>query len=105
LEAGIAILAVNLVRRSTREETMPEELIGVVTHYFAKPEVGVVKLSGELKAGAVVRFRGHTTDFEQTAGSLQVEHDTVESAAAGTEVAIKVKERVRKHDEVYRVTP
>ena len=83
---------------------MEEQLIGTVTHYFDKPHVGVVKLVADLKVGDVLHFLGHTTDFQQTATSLQVEHGPVESAEAGSEIAIQVEERVRAHDQVYRVT-
>jgi len=83
---------------------MQEQLIGTVTHYFDKPHVGVVQLVADVSVGDALHFRGHTTDFEQTAGSLQVEHGPVESAAAGSEIAIHVDERVRAHDEVYLVT-
>jgi translation elongation factor EF-1alpha len=86
------------------EVIMAEELIGTVTHYFAKPEVGVVKLNADLKVGDTIRFRGHTTDFEQEVTSMQVEHQPVETAEAGMEVAVKVVERVRRGDEVFRVT-
>ncbi|KPK78485.1 MAG: translation elongation factor-like protein [Gemmatimonas sp. SM23_52] len=84
---------------------MAEELVGTITHYFPKPEVGVVKLTGDLKVGDVLLFRGHTTEFQQEITSMQVEHANIESAAAGDEVAIKVDQRVRTGDEVYRVTP
>lgn len=84
---------------------MSEELIGTVTHFFPKPSVGVVKLTGELKVGDRVRFHGHTTEFEQEVASMEVEHGKVDSAAAGDEVAIKVDDRVRRHDQVFRVTP
>lgn len=83
---------------------MAEEHVGSITHYFAKPEVGVVKLSAGIKIGDVLHFRGHTTDFQQEITSMQVDHAAVESAAAGTEVAIKLKERGRSGDEVYLVT-
>ena len=83
---------------------MAEELVGSITHYFAKPEVGVVKLGAEIKIGDILHFRGHTTDFQQKITSMQVDHGAVESATAGTEVAIKLKERVRSGDEVYVVT-
>ena len=83
---------------------MAEELIGTITHYFAKPEVGVVKLSGAIALGDVLHFRGHTTDFQQKLSSMQVDHASVETAAAGSEVALKVDGRVRRGDEVFRVT-
>lgn len=84
---------------------MAEELVGTITHYFARPGVGVVKLMADIKLGDVLHFHGHTTDFEQEITSMEVEHEGVESAAAGTEVAIKVNERVRHGDQVFRVTP
>ncbi len=84
---------------------MTEERVGTITHYFAKPEVGVVKLTAEIKIGDTLHFQGHTTDFQQEISQMQVEHVDVETAAAGTEVAIQLKGRVRPHDEVYRVTP
>ncbi|UCC47810.1 MAG: translation elongation factor-like protein [Gemmatimonadota bacterium] len=84
---------------------MAEELVGTITHYFPKPEVGVVKLTADLKVGDVLHFRGHTTEFQQEITSMQVEHENIETAAAGDEVAIKVDQRVRAGDEVYRVTP
>ena len=83
---------------------MAEELVGTITHYFPKPEVGVVQLQADIKIGDVLHFRGHTTDFQQEIKSMQVEHGAVDSAAAGTEVAIKLKERVRSGDEVHLVT-
>lgn len=84
---------------------MAEEFVGTVTHYFPKPEVGVVKLDVGIQVGDTLQFRGHTTDFQQQITSMQVEHAAVETAAAGTEIAIKLDERVRGGDEVYRVTP
>ena len=83
---------------------MQEQLIGTVTHYFDKPHVGVVQLVADLSVGDTIHFRGHTTDFEQTAGSLQIEHGPVENAGPGSEIAIHVDERVRAHDEFYRVS-
>jgi len=84
---------------------MAEELIGTITHYFPKPQVGVLKLTAHIKVGDVLHFRGHTTEFEQEINSMQVEHAAVETAAAGTEVAVKLNERVRAGDEAYRVSP
>ncbi len=55
--------------------------------------------------GDVLHFRGATTDFEQTIESMEIDHAPVEAAEPGDEVAIKVKERVREGDEVYRVRP
>jgi hypothetical protein len=82
---------------------MEEQLVGTVTHYYGKPHVAVIKLSGEVNQGDVLRFHGHTTDFQQPVGSMEVEHGHIESAGPGTEVAIQVDERVREHDQVFKV--
>ena len=81
-----------------------EEKIGIVTDYFAKIGVAGIRLTdGDLRAGDRVRFRGHTTDFTQVVESLQVEHLAVERAERVSDAAVKVQERVRRHDQVLRV--
>ena len=81
-----------------------EEKVGTVTDYFAKIGVAGIRLAdGDLRVGDTVRIHGHTTDFTQTVDSLQIEHRAVERAERGSEVALKVRERVRRHDEVLRV--
>lgn len=84
---------------------MPESLVGKVTHYFGRIGVAVVKLSAPLSQGETVHFRGKSTDFVQTVESMQIEHQQVHEAKPGDEVAIKVVDRVREGDEVYKVTP
>ncbi len=83
---------------------MDEELVGTVTHYYGKPHVAVIKLTAEVSEGDTLRFRGHTTDFQQTVVSMELEHGHVDHAVPGTEVAIQVDERVRAHDQVFRLT-
>jgi translation initiation factor IF-2 len=59
---------------------------------------------GELAVGDRVRFHGHTTDFTEQIASMQVNHAPVERAPAGSEVAIKVADRARPKDQVFKVT-
>jgi len=81
-----------------------EEKVGSVTDFFARIGVAAVRLTdGDIRVGDRIRIRGHTTDLTQPVESLQVEHQAVERADRGTEVAMKVRERVRRHDEVFRV--
>ncbi len=80
-----------------------EKHIGLVTHYFGRISVAVLKLSGGLKVGDVVHIQGHTTNFTQKVASLEVEHQKVQSVGPGADVALKVVERVRKGDAVYKV--
>lgn len=78
--------------------------VGTVTDYYAKIGVAAITLTdGALQVGDQVRIHGHTTDFTQPVDSLQIEHRPVERAERGSQVAIKVRERVRRHDEVLRL--
>lgn len=83
---------------------MSEQLIGVISHYFAKPEVGVVTLTADVKIGDTLHFSGHGADFQQAVTSLQVDHLPVGAAPPGTSVAMKVEQRVREGTHVYRIT-
>lgn len=85
---------------------MSEQLVGTVTHFFKGPSVAVVKVTeGEIAVGDEVHFVGHTTDFTERVTSMEVEHEKVETAKVGDEIAIQVVERTRPHDQVYRVQP
>ena len=85
---------------------MAEEVeIGRVTDYFAKISVAGIDLTGKLHVGETIHIRGHTTDLELVVESLQVEHDQVEEAGAGDKIGIKVSDRCRSGDHVFRVTP
>ena len=84
---------------------MPEEKVGVVKDYFAKVGVAGIDVSGQLKVGDTIHIKGHTTDIEQVVESMQIEHDQVEEVKAGDSIGIKVSERCRDGDTVYRVTP
>ncbi len=83
---------------------MAEEEVGVVEKYFAHPEVAAIKVTkGTISVGDTLHFKGHTTDFVQIVDSVEIEHEHVETAKVGDDIGIKVKERVRDHDAVYKV--
>jgi len=84
---------------------MPEEKVGVVSDYFAKVNVAAMEVTGSLKVGDTIHFKGHTTDFEQVVESIQIEHEPVQEVKPGDAIGIKVKERCRGGDAVYKVTP
>ena len=84
---------------------MSEHLVGTVSHYWGKPGVAGVELSGDLEVGDTIHIRGHSSDFVQTVESIQIEHEAVEAAGSGDAVGLKVSERARIHDEVFVVTP
>jgi selenocysteine-specific translation elongation factor len=83
---------------------VPETIIGTVSDFFARPVVAGVTLSAPLKVGDTIHFKGHTTDITMTVQSMQIDNASVQEAAAGASVGIKVPDRVRRGDTVYKVT-
>jgi hypothetical protein len=77
--------------------------IGQVTHFYRKICVAVLSLAKPLQVGDVVHIAGYTTDFCQEVHSLQIDHRPVERARPGDDVALRVEDRVREGDTVYRV--
>lgn len=83
---------------------MSEEQVGIVIKFFAKPSVAAIEVtSGTIKKGDLLRYKGHTTDFTEPAGSMEVDNKAIEEAKVGDLVGLKVKERVRENDKVYKV--
>jgi len=83
---------------------MPEEEVGKVSDFFAHPVVAGIELTGTLKTGDQIHIKGHTTDMELTVGSMQINNVDVNEAKAGDAIGVKVSERVRRGDIVYKVT-
>jgi selenocysteine-specific translation elongation factor len=83
---------------------MPEEVIGKVTDFFARPVVAGIELAATLKLGDKIHIKGHTTDLEFIVDSMQINNVDVQQAKAGDLIGIKVSERVRRGDTVYKVT-
>ena len=83
---------------------MPEMVIGKVTDFFARPVVAGVELTAPLKLGDKLHIKGHTTDMEFSIDSMEINNVDVTQAKAGDAVGIKVSERVRRGDTVYKVT-
>ena len=83
---------------------MAQTEVGRVDKYFRKVGVAALELSTAIAVGDKLRFSGATTNFEMKLESMQIDHELVESAAAGADVGIAVPERVRRSDTVYRVS-
>lgn len=80
------------------------KLIGEISHYFNNIGVAVIKLSDSLKTGDTIRIEGgESTDFTQTAESMEVEHKKLEKAKKGDSIGMKVKEKVREGYKVYKM--
>jgi len=83
---------------------MPEVDIGKVTDFFVKPVVAGIELSGILRIGDKIHIKGSTTDMQLTVESMQIEHANISEGKSGDLIGVKVSDRVRRGDTVYKVT-
>lgn len=81
-----------------------EEEIGRVGDFFARPVVAGIDLTGTVKVGDKVHIKGHTTDLEFTIESMQINNVNVTTAKRGDSIGVKVPDRCRNGDTVYKVT-
>ena len=84
---------------------MPKSLekVGEVTHYFTKIGVAVIDVTAPIKVGDRIAVKGMTTNFEQTVDSMQIDGKNIEEAKKGDDIGMKVADRVRMGDVVYRL--
>ena len=75
--------------------------IGVITHYYSKLGVGIIKLEKELNLGDEIIIKGHSSDFKQKVEGLQFDHKDIVKGEKGQDVGVKLKEKVREGDVVY----
>ncbi|MBI3552956.1 MAG: translation elongation factor-like protein [Elusimicrobia bacterium] len=77
--------------------------LGKVQDYLSKLGVATLVLEAPLSVGDGVRIKGHTTDLTQKVDHIEVDHKSVPSAAPGEGVGVKVADRVRIGDAVYKI--
>lgn len=80
-----------------------KKLVGKISHYYDRIGVAVVDLARPLKVGDEISIEGKVTSFKQKIESMQIEHKNIEKAKAGDSIGLKVKEKVREGDSVYKV--
>jgi putative protease len=76
--------------------------IGKITHFFSKISVAVIELKAPLNVGDTIVIKGPNTDFEQVIDSMQIEHNNIQRAEKGQSIGLKVLQRVRETDTVYK---
>lgn len=79
------------------------EQIGSIRHYYSKIGVAVIDLTAKVAVGDTIRIKGVTSDFRQKVDSMQIEHANVQDAGAGQSIGLKVTDKVREGDLVYKV--
>ena len=84
---------------------MPEERksVGKITHFFPKISVAVIKADEVLKKGDKLSIEGHDNTVEMTLESMQIEHKDVEEAGKGQSVGMRVTDKVREGDQVFKL--
>lgn len=82
---------------------MSKEYVGEVTHYYNRVGVAVLDLVEPVSLGDRVLIKGYSSDFVQQVRSLQIDLEAIEIAQPGQDVAMKVDERVRRGDKVYKI--
>ncbi|MEE2876341.1 MAG: hypothetical protein VX822_00970 [Candidatus Neomarinimicrobiota bacterium] len=83
---------------------MKKQEIGYVSNFMGNISVAIIEMTkGTLKTGDTVHFKGHSTDFSETVASMQIEHETVDKVKKKDSLGLKVKNKVRKKDKVYKV--
>ncbi len=79
------------------------KLVGKVTHFYPKISVAVVEVLDDIAVGDEILIKGKTTNFTQKIESMQIEHEQIKSAKKGESVGLKVLERVREGDEIFKL--
>ena len=83
---------------------MAEEMeIGSVSDFFAQPVVAGIELTANLKVSDKIHIKGHTTDLELVVESMQIQNVNVTEGKPGDAIGVKVPDRVRQGDKVYKV--
>lgn len=82
---------------------MPEKEIGTIEHYYDHISVGIIKLIDGLNIGDQIHIKGRSSDFTQAVSSMQVEHINVTEPKVGDAIGIKIDQKARPGDKVYKV--
>jgi putative protease len=62
-----------------------------------------VDVLADIKKGDKITIRGSTTNVSLVIESMEIEHGQVTEAHAGQKIGLKVPDRVRENDVVYKV--
>ena len=83
---------------------MADEEVGVIIKFFAKPGVAAIKVTkGTIKRGDILKYKGHTTGFTEEVRSMEIDNQSVDEAKVGDTIGVKIEERVREKDIIYKV--
>lgn len=77
--------------------------LGKIRDYYSHVGVITLVLEAPLAAGDTIRIKGHTTDLTQKVEHMEINRVSAPSAVAGEGVGIKVADKARIGDAVYKI--
>mgnify|MGYP001082690616 CR=1 FL=1 len=80
-----------------------KKLVGKISHYYGKIGVAVVEVEDEIDVGDTISIEGAVTNFRQTVDSMEIEHKQIKKAKKGDSIGLRVAEKVRENDNVYKI--
>jgi putative protease len=80
-----------------------KKLVGKVSHYYGKIGVAVVEVEDEINVGDTISIEGAVTNLRQTVDSMEIEHKQIKTAKKGDSIGLKVIDKVRENDKVYKI--
>ena len=93
-------------KKPKKKAVIKHEKVGVVKHFFTNIKVAINKLDKTLNHGDKIRIQSGTpfglTNFNQTVKSIKHDHKPLKRALPGREIGLKVRNRVRQNDVIYK---
>jgi putative protease len=80
-----------------------KKLVGKISHYYGKIGVAVVEVEDDINVGDTISIEGVATNLRQTIDSMQIEHKNIKKAKKGDSVGLRVTDKVRENDNVYKI--
>lgn len=82
---------------------MADKETGVVTHWYDKIGVAVVKLKDTLKMGDKIKVKHGEVEFDDTILSMQVDHKDVPFGKKSDEVAMKLSGKAKEGSKIFKI--
>ncbi len=84
---------------------MKEQEIGYVSKFFGQISIAAIEITaGKLSIGDTIHIKGYTTDLEVEVNSMQIEHEAIESAKKGDSIGVKITDKARRKDKVFKLS-
>jgi hypothetical protein len=104
-----AAKALPAVPKTPVSEITPEQAIigavflGKVQDFHANLSIATLVLEAPLSVGDAIRIKGHSTDLTQKIDHIEVDRKSVPSGAPGEGVGLRLADKVRIGDAVYKL--